>query len=339
LQAYVITLPRSRDRQDHVSVQLEKCGVPWEWVEGVDARKANLVGSRYLAPEMAARSSLRPGAIGCALGHKKAYERVLASGLPYALILEDDVEVPADLLALAGKIGKHLRGAELALLNFRCPGGVKLKRRGAVDLGRGQLLAEPASLDGLTSGAAYVVANEACRRLTRAALPMRAFCDEWEWFVRQGVLERVFCVTPMPVRQSLDFRTTIDYYAPGSLRWYVGQFVSGGLGRLPVLRLVVRRKRLTDYERWGAGHAELVDVPSPASEAGPADSEFSWVALAPERYLGLCPRMVRPDFVDLPLALSRLCAGTLSFVLTRSCLWALRYDLWKRTSRGSQVTS
>jgi hypothetical protein len=243
--------------------QLAIGGIEWQWVEGVDARLVDLASNEYVAPEMAARESFRPGAIGCALGHKRFYELFVSSGDPAALCLEDDVDLPEDLPELVEEVSGSLRGAEVALLNFHCPGVTVLSTVGAVRLRGGRLLASPVSLVGLTSGAAYVLTREAAQRLAGALVPMRAYSDEWSWFVSRGVLDGVRCVTPMPVRQSLAFRTTIDYFPPGSLRRRAREVVSGTkFERLPLLRGLVAKKRLLDFERWGAtGRVELVERP------------------------------------------------------------------------------
>jgi glycosyl transferase, family 25 len=266
-QIYVVSLPRSKERRRHIARQLESCGATWEWVDGVDARQtgvAALMGPEYVTPEFMesasaaptpARGALRAGTVGCALGHKMAYERLLASMAPWALVLEDDVDLPSDLQDLAEQVGAQTAagGAEVALLNFHCPGGLTLRESGSTGVVGARALAGPAELEHLSSGAAYVITREAARRLAGAAFPLRAFSDEWGWFVSAGLLERVRIVHPMPVRQNPTFRTTIDYYPAGSLHWWLREVVSlSKLDHLPGMRALVQRKRLRDMERWGA---------------------------------------------------------------------------------------
>jgi len=43
---------------------------------------------------------LNEGEIGCVLSHRKAYEKLLMSNVPYALILEDDISIIRDLRTL-----------------------------------------------------------------------------------------------------------------------------------------------------------------------------------------------------------------------------------------------
>lgn len=266
-QIYVVSLPRSKERRRHVARQLESCGATWEWVDGVDARQvgvAALMGPEYVTPELLARASapptpakgaLRPGTVGCALGHKMAYTRLLASMEPWGLVLEDDVDLPSDLQALAEQVGAQMGAstAEVALLNFHCPGGLTLCKKGSTAIIGERCLAGPADLEHLSSGAAYVITREAARRLASAAFPLRAFSDEWGWFVSKGLLQRVRVVHPMPVRQNPAFRTTIDYYPARSLEWWLREAVSlSKLDHLPGFGALVQRKRLRDMEKWGA---------------------------------------------------------------------------------------
>jgi GR25 family glycosyltransferase involved in LPS biosynthesis len=229
-------------------------------VEAVDARRASLARPGLVGPEMAVRPEFRPGSLACALSHQLVYEEVLSSGLAHALVLEDDVILPQDLASLAEAVTAEMCGAEVALFNFHRPGGLRLCAEGAVALPGGRLLCEALSLRQLTSGAAYMVTAEACRRLDAALFPMRCFSDEWEWFVSQGVLDKVRCIAPMPVANSTSFRTTIDYYPPGSLRWSLREVAArSGLLGYPPLRLLAERKRRRDNERHGRlGQVEVV---------------------------------------------------------------------------------
>ncbi len=287
MKIYVINLARCKQRRKHITRQLKATGSTWEWVEGVDARKADddLLGPQYVTPEFRASASgiptpergvLRPGAVGCALAQRSAFERFIASGEPCALMLEDDVELPVDLPSLAESVGTHMSSnrAEVVLFNFHKPGCLELRDANALALASNRFLAVPADLCNLSSGAAYVVTREAARRLLCYGFPMKAFSDEWGLFVQEGVLESVRVVVAMPVRQSPAFRTTIDYYLPGSLQWLLRELVSfARVDRLPGLREVASRRRLRDMERWGALGAVRVLPPMQPTSSGPHGPE------------------------------------------------------------------
>lgn len=262
LHAYVINLRRSEARRAHVTRELAKTQLDWELVDAVDARQERLDPSELVSAEARQKGGFRPGAIACALSHRSVYERVLATSQDVALILEDDVILPADLAALSAEVASHMSGSEVVLLNYHQPGGVKLSAPGSRGIGQAgrQLIAEPVSLVELTSGAAYLATRAACERLATAFSPMRAFSDDWAWYVTNDVLDRVRCVAPMPVKQSAAFPTTIDYYRIGSLRWRLRE-VALGLRLLNhgVFQTLAERKRLRNFARWGAlGEVEVV---------------------------------------------------------------------------------
>jgi glycosyl transferase family 25 len=261
LPAYVINLARSPERRAHMVGQLEKTGVPYEIVTAVEARNLDLSDRNLVVPHVLDRTSFRPGAVGCALSHLLVYQTVLERGFERALVLEDDVLLPPDLGELTGAIADEMSGAEVVLLNFHGSGRVQLSKATSREVPSSRVLAYPVRLDGLTSAAAYMITAEACARMAEVALPVRAHPDDWEFFVRQKVLDRARCVFPMPVTNSPNFRTTIDYYKPGSLQLRVRERVSRV--KVPPLQRALVARRLRRYDKlWWTGTAEFVDLPS-----------------------------------------------------------------------------
>jgi len=257
---YVINLARSPERRAHMEAQLEKARASYEIVTAVDARDLDLSHVNLVAPHVLNRSSFRPGAVGCALSHLLVYRTVLESGYERALVLEDDVLLPPDLAELTGAIAEEMSGAEVVLLNFHVDRRVQLTREGSRSVPSSRVLAHPVGLGGLTSAGAYMITSEACARMIEIALPVRAHPDDWEFFVREQALDRVRCVVPMAVTNSPKFRTTIDFYEPGSLQFRVRERVSHM--RAPLLERVLAARRLREYDKRGwTGRAELVDLP------------------------------------------------------------------------------
>jgi glycosyl transferase family 25 len=244
-----------------MEAQLEKARASYEIVTAVDARDLDLSDGNLVAPHVLERSSFRPGAVGCALSHLLVYRTVLERGFERALVLEDDVLLPPDLAELTGAIAGEMSGAEVVLLNFHRGEPVQLTRSASRALPSSRLLAYPVGLRELTSAGAYLITSEACARIGQVALPIRAHSDDWEFFVREQALDRVRCVAPMPVINSPNFRTTIDYYEPGSLQLRVRERVAQL--RVPLLRRALVARKLREYEKRGwTGRVDLVDSPS-----------------------------------------------------------------------------
>src|SRR5690349_9340583 len=118
MHAYVINLARSVDRRAHITTELGKTKLDYEVITAVEGRDLDLRDSTIIDPSLLAKNSYPAGTAGCALSHLRAYQKMVADGLDEALILEDDVTLPADLAALADVVASHLTGAEVALLNY-----------------------------------------------------------------------------------------------------------------------------------------------------------------------------------------------------------------------------
>jgi glycosyl transferase family 25 len=268
MHSYVISLPRSSDRRAHIVRQLRWAGVSWEFVDGIDGRGVNVDDPSIVTTQAKAHPLFRPGKAGCALSHRSVYEKVLNSGEDAAVVLEDDVDLPEDFERLVETVAAEMHGAEVTLLNFRHPDGLKVSLESAIEVAGHRVIASPLNLEELTSGAAYVITRQACEQLAGAIVPMRSSSDEWWRFVTEGALEQVRCVVPMAVRQSLKFRTTIDNYPQGSVQWRLREAWSRlGCYRLPLVRGVIHHRRTRDFKRWGAlGKFELVRAGPTASD-------------------------------------------------------------------------
>jgi glycosyl transferase family 25 len=255
MQAFLINLQRSADRRAHMLRELAKTTLSYEVVEGLDARDLDLSDESLVTPQMLARSSFKRGSAGCTLSHHRVYRRILELGLECGLVLEDDIDLPADLGELATEVASQMSGAEVVLLNWHADGPVEFSKDDTVELQNLRLLAYPVTLHRLTSGAAYLVTAEACRRLDQGEVPMRTHGDDWEFFVDHGEIDRVRGVVPRPVANSPRFRTTIDPFPPGSMQLRLRETVAKA--KLPLLQqaLAVRRARL-DREQ---AQALLVD--------------------------------------------------------------------------------
>jgi glycosyl transferase family 25 len=221
VRAYVINLARSPERRGHMVAELDKCGLDYEVVNGIDWRDMSdetLRDPKIVHPFVHHKNWFRPGVAGCALSHVEVYRRILADGLDTALVLEDDVALPKDLGGLVDDVSEHMVGAEVTLLSYDSDSICKLSREGAIQLSSSRTLVLPIDVGKVASAAAFVITREACKRMNDSLLPVRAKADDWGFFFREGVLDRVRCVFPIAVEKSPAFASTIDYNPPGSLK-------------------------------------------------------------------------------------------------------------------------
>lgn len=97
IKYFVINLPESSDRKLNISRQLDNYGIKPIFIEAVNGKNLDqLEINRYCnqnkAKEVFGRE-LFLGEIGCALSHKKIYQKIVDEDIGYAVILEDDALV------------------------------------------------------------------------------------------------------------------------------------------------------------------------------------------------------------------------------------------------------
>ena len=108
MQAYLINLDRSPERFHFFEKQASAAGIEFERISAVDGRQ---LSSAELAAAVAAKFEFQPinaGEIGLFMSHKRAWEKLVASGAPHATVFEDDVvlspSIRSDFAAIdAGK--------------------------------------------------------------------------------------------------------------------------------------------------------------------------------------------------------------------------------------------
>ena len=144
---------------------------------------------------------------------------------------------PADLGSLADAVACHLTGAEVALLSVNSIDPCQMSREDLVHLPSSRLLALPIDIFRPRSGGAYIITREACERLIKFVLPVRVNPDDWWVFYREGVLDRVRCVVPIPVLKSPKLTSTMGSYSLGN----------GLKGRLIRPQLHARNKHPLSY--------------------------------------------------------------------------------------------
>ena len=272
MNTYVINLERSPERREHITGELRNTRMDYTIVNAVDGRELDLGDSSVVDPALFDRSDFPAGMAGCALSHLRAYRRIIADGVEAALVLEDDVSLPADLGPLVTGVAQQLTGAELALLNYDSKDPCRMSREHSRVLPRSRLLVMPLDVRQPGSSAAYVITREACERMVETVLPVRASPDDWWFFYRQGALDRVRCVVPMPVRKSPDFGSTIGQYGLGN----------GIKGRMlaPLVRhnvpavqqlIAMRRQRIhRSFTRSELVDHPFVEIPSRLDQESPA---------------------------------------------------------------------
>ena len=259
MHAYVINLDRSRDRRAHITAELKKTGLDYEIITAVDGSGVDLRDRTIVDPSLTYMTHFLSGTAGAALSHLSAYRKIIADGLDEALVLEDDVILPADLGSLADAVADHLTGAEVTLLSYGGDRIIRLSREGSIHLPSSRLLALPIEIRLINSGGAYIITREACERMVKFVLPVRVNPDDWWYFYREGALDRVRCVMPLPVRKNPNLISTLGSHSLGNsvkgrLTWRLVRY------KIPLLHQAVNYRRQRIYRsKWN--QQELADMP------------------------------------------------------------------------------
>ena len=102
LKTYIINLEKSTIRKQYMQKLLEPYSfLDVEFIKAIDGRLLSEKERQTLFDYGKSRKlygrTLNAGEVGCALSHRKVYERLLQENAPYALVVEDDISIQRDL--------------------------------------------------------------------------------------------------------------------------------------------------------------------------------------------------------------------------------------------------
>jgi glycosyl transferase, family 25 len=263
MKAYVINLPASSQRRVSVEQQLAGSRIEHELVEAVDGYALTAAERASLVDEAATARYpkwLTPPALGCAISHLRAYERIVEAGEGgVSLILEDDVLLPVGTSKLVAEVSAHMRGSEIVLLYFRSFEACVFSERDSVALRDGRRLIYPLRAEQPITTAAYLITVEAARRLAEAVPPIRVAADKWEYFYELGAIDSLRCVLPRPVAVRKDFKSTTGTTSPDALRSRLTSFAARHRV-FPLVQLLTLNRHLIERRM---SRIELVTERSP----------------------------------------------------------------------------
>lgn len=120
MKVFIINLKQATDRKEYISELCHKYALDFEIIEAIYGKELSESFVKDITDEPLSKKvlgrTLRPGEIGCALSHKKCFERMFALALDEALILEDDASFDEKLLYVLSLKAKFPKDLELLLL-------------------------------------------------------------------------------------------------------------------------------------------------------------------------------------------------------------------------------
>jgi glycosyl transferase family 25 len=181
-------------------------GVDFEFIKAVDGAT---LSDEYLAricdfEELTTKRPhlLRKGVYGCLLSHYSVYQRIVAENLPYALVMEDDVEISAGLKEVLKALEPVIKKNEAVLLFSQNSYMLTtLSEQNADILLEKYRVSYPIQSWALGSAAGYVITREAAQGLIDLVLPIRYAADGWPFFYYYRAIHSLRCVTPFLLKQ------------------------------------------------------------------------------------------------------------------------------------------
>jgi glycosyl transferase, family 25 len=227
MQMLVINLQVATDRLCYMRQQLAGEFVRIEAVRGSDLPD-------HLTPYFPTDGRLGDGEIGCYASHLLAAEQVLAHKLPYAVILEDDVEIDDDPQEVVARSVATLRHWDVISLS-----GAKQHPHIAIsNVSRARSLVRYLHFPKTT--AAYVLSHSGSRKLLRPRRRIRPIDVDMRYGWEMAL--DVYGVYPPPARQSGRFVSSIPksgrrfYWRSDPLSYVLGRL--SGMRRLGVFNAI-----------------------------------------------------------------------------------------------------
>lgn len=194
---YLINLDRAVERREFMEAQLQELGLEYTRVPAVLGTDLDepIDGFDETGFKIRTGKHRNPGEIGCYFSHLNVLEAFLESDQEFALVLEDDAQLPDELPSLLGAAMAHRDHWDLLRLSSSREG----EYRPIVDLDEMHQLV--INLKVLKNTAAYFINRRAAAACLEHLRPMRLPYDvalDRDWTMNF----RTACIIPFPVKLS-----------------------------------------------------------------------------------------------------------------------------------------
>ncbi len=253
----VINLQESEERRLFMKEQLDQLNLDYEFCNAVDGRKLTdkdfeLVCDMKKAKEWP--NLFTPGMIGCALSHYSVYKQIVDRGIPYALILEDDIKLTPEIKQVLAGLESMLNSGVLSqdepvLLYYQNTKPVRFTSSSQLLIGKNYTANYPINIWEPITTAAYVITNRCASRLIQLVYPVRYPSDSWGVFYREKAIAGIRCVLPLPVKSGY-FKSDIGYELNKPLNNFVKKLEARNVfpvKQLLKIRRLHRAKKLNMY--------------------------------------------------------------------------------------------
>jgi glycosyl transferase, family 25 len=116
---FVISLERSSDRRHSMATQFDRTSIDFEFFPATNGEKLTQHELAQYDEQFVIERISRPmsrAEVGCYLSHARLWKKIVDEGIPWAVILEDDVDLMCDVDGLLSAVGALPFGWELIRL-------------------------------------------------------------------------------------------------------------------------------------------------------------------------------------------------------------------------------
>src|SRR5262245_12397808 len=199
LPVFLINLDRSPDRLELMLTEAQRTGLAFERFSAVDGRDAL---PDWLRPQFSDTADLSSGEVGCYASHLSIYQQIARNQLAYAMILEDDVILPDDLLSM---VKDALSMAPKGWDYIRLSGHFKRAVYSIGPLPNGRHLVRHTLIPNTTAG--YLISRQGADKMLAPSPRLRPIDRDIKFAWLRNL--EVFGVYPSPVTQRAYLPTTI----------------------------------------------------------------------------------------------------------------------------------
>jgi glycosyl transferase family 25 len=224
MKVFVVSLARDKKRRKFITQQCHDLALDHVMVDAVDGRlltKEEI--ALYCDQEKVKELSwwLTPGAIGCALSHRKVYQEIVEQDLPYAMVIEDDIILPDTIKQIMKDAEGMIQRDGVIMLYYQSHRSLKVAAEPVLKRGATTLV-YPIDPNAPITTAAYIIDREAAKKLYDQIVPVRVAADSWGYFFEQGYIRTLQCLYP-PQLKVANFKSSIDYIKSTSM---LGKFLA-----------------------------------------------------------------------------------------------------------------
>lgn len=225
MKIFVISLKASYDRHAVMVEQMERLGLPFEFVDAVDGRQlsgdelAELYDRKW-AYRQEGRHLTR-GEIGCSLSHLRVYRKIVEDDIPFALVLEDDAWLTPSIVGVLEAIKEKITPEMKAVFLMQEMGPGRLKNKGdSISIIDDLFVCR--EKDSAQWTHAYIVTNQASKSLTSALTPVTHTADSWGWLIRHKVVSVYGMNRTLSTQNMYDLKSIIGFERTAKNNWLFG---------------------------------------------------------------------------------------------------------------------